>query len=316
MVTAPAVDIATCRTVRDALSAATAYLSTAGIPDAAIDARHLVAHALGVERAALLRAPEAPLDPDARNRLAQSLERRAAHEPVSRIIGEREFHGLALALGPATLDPRPDTETVVAVACHLAAQFADTCDDPLHILDLGTGTGAIVLALLAELPHAQATATDISPAALDVAHRNAERHGLVDRIHFVRSRWLEDVAGRYHLIVANPPYIPSGDIPALAPEVTQWDPRAALDGGPDGLDAYRAILADVQRVLDPNGWAIFEVGHDQGERVAALARALGLNTAPMDWPLLRDLGGTTRCVAVTTVGRNPKKGLGIVVQSV
>lgn len=313
---APVIETGTCSTVRDALRASTAYLVAAGIPDAAVDARHLVAHALGIGRAALLRAPEAPLDDTARQRLKVVLARRAGHEPVSRIVGEREFHGLALALGAATLDPRPDTETVVTVAKHLAASIDLPNGEPLKILDLGTGTGAIALALLAELPHAEATATDISADALAIAARNAERHGLADRARFVLSHWLENVMGRYQLIVANPPYIPSGDIPALAPDVAVWDPRAALDGGPDGLDAYRAILAGIERVLEPEGWVVFEVGHDQSGQVAELAKERGLTVAPVDWPMLRDLGGTVRCVAVTTVGCNRKKGLGIVVQSV
>jgi release factor glutamine methyltransferase len=293
------------------LRAATAGLSAAGIADAAVDARHLVAYALQCERAALLSAPERPLDGQAMNRLAKVLARRAAREPVSRIVGARAFRGLSLALNAATLDPRPDTETVVDAALALAAEIRVKGSGPLQILDLGTGTGAIVLALLAALPEAQATATDISAAALEVAHRNADRHGLADRVRFVRSHWLEDVTGRYHLLVANPPYIPSGEIDALEPEVAEWDPRAALDGGPDGLDAYRAIIPELPRVLEPHGWAIFEVGHDQAAEVAALAVNHKLVPAPLDWPRLRDLGGNRRCVAVATSGRNPKINLGI-----
>jgi release factor glutamine methyltransferase len=301
------------RTVREALRAATAHLEAAGVPDAAVDARYLVAHAMGVERAALLRAPEHVLDDDARRRLIDMLTRRAAREPVSRIIGERAFHGLTLALNVDTLDPRPDTETLVNVALALAADI-QVQDGPLKILDLGTGTGAIVLALLAALPNAEATATDISASALDMARRNAERHGLAGRIRFVQSRWLDDVDGRYHLVISNPPYIPSAEIAGLAAEVAQWDPRRALDGGPDGLDAYRAILAETVRALEPDGWAVFEVGHDQAAKVAALAVNHGLALAPLDWPLLRDLGGNTRCVAAATSGRNWKINLGIAAQ--
>lgn len=304
------IDDGACRTVREALRAATAHLEAAGVPDAAVDARYLVAHALGVERAVLLRAPEHVIDDDARRRLIDMLTRRAAREPVSRIIGERAFHGLTLALNADTLDPRPDTETLVNVALALAADI-QVQDGPLKILDLGTGTGAIVLALLAALPNAEATATDISASALDMARRNAERHGLAGRIRFVQSRWLDDVDGRYHLVISNPPYIPSAEIAGLAAEVAQWDPRRALDGGPDGLDAYRAILADASRALEPDGWAILEVGHDQAAEVAALAVNHGLAPAPLDWLLLRDLGGNTRCVAAATSGRNWKINLGI-----
>lgn len=310
MSTARHTDDGAYRTVREALRAATAHLEAADVPDAAVDARYLVAHALGVERAALLRAPEHPLDDDAQRRLDIALARRAAREPVSRIIGERAFHGLTLALNADTLDPRPDTETLVNVALTLAASI-DVHDGPLKILDLGTGTGAIVLALLAALPDAEATATDISTSALDMARRNAERHGLADRVRFIQSRWLEDVGGRYHLLISNPPYIRSNEIAGLAPEVGQWDPRRALDGGPDGLDAYRAILADALRALEPDGWAVFEVGHDQAAEVAAVAINHGLVPAPLDWPLLRDLGGNTRCVAAATSGRNWKINLGI-----
>jgi release factor glutamine methyltransferase len=302
-------------TVREALGAATAHLTAAGIADAAVDARYLVAHALGLERTALLRAPERTLDDGERHRLANLLDRRADHEPISRIIGERAFHGLTLALNAETLDPRPDTETVVNLALILAQQIT-TRVGPLKILDLGTGTGAIALALLAVLPDAEATATDINPLALEMARRNAERHGLANRIHFVRSHWLEDIRERYHLMVSNPPYIPSGEIPTLAPEVARWDPRAALDGGPDGLEAYRAILADTSRVLEPSGSAVFEVGHDQAAAVAAIAVNHGLAPAPLEWPLLRDLGGNTRCVVVATSGRNWKINLGIADQGV
>jgi release factor glutamine methyltransferase len=298
--TATLIDVDRCGTAREAVRIAAATLAAAGVSEPAADARHLVAFALGVERVALLRAPELTLDAQARGRIAEVLARRAAREPVSRIVGEREFHGLALAINAETLDPRPDTETVVTAALALAGEIRASSGGPLEILDLGTGSGAIALALLRAMPDAVATATDISPLALEMARANAERHGLGPRISFIRSRWLEDIDRRYHLLVTNPPYIPSGDIAALAPEVAHWDPHAALDGGPDGLDAYRAILADVSRALQPQGRAVFEVGFGQAPEVAALARHYGLVPAPLDWPVLRDLGGNTRCVVVAT----------------
>ncbi len=298
-------------TPRDVLRVGTAYLARAGIEDAGIDARYLTLNALGIDRAALLREPEALVDATALARLSASLTRRAAREPVSRIIGQREFHGLVLELNAETLDPRPDTETVVAVACHLAARLPREDGSPLRILDLGTGTGAIALALLAALPGSEAVATDISDAALDVARRNAERLGLADRVRFVRSHWLDEVEGRYHLIVSNPPYIRTGDIAGLAAEVAEWDPRAALDGGADGLNAYRAILATAARVLEPAGWIVFEVGHDQSRQVLELAIEQGFTAAPSDWAMLRDLGGNVRCVAVATPHCDNKKTLGI-----
>ena len=298
------------------LRAATALLDQAGKPDAATDARRLVAHALGIDRESLLRDPEFKPDAAALARLAALLARRATHEPVARIVGERDFYGLSLAVGSATLDPRPDTETVVTIACHLARRRERPDDGPLRILDLGTGSGAIALALLTELPDAEAVATDISPAALEIAHANAVRLGLADRIRLLASNWLDQVDGAFHLIVANPPYIPTADIAGLAPEVAGWDPRAALDGGPDGLDAYRAILRGIGRVMAPGGWAVFEVGAGQAGAVLALAEGHGLVPAPLTWPPLRDLGGTLRCVVAATPGCDVKKTLGIEDRSV
>ncbi len=313
---ASTIDWSGCRTVRDVIRAATTFLDTAGIEDSAVDARRLVVHAFGIDREILLREPEAQPDACALTALASALVRRAAHEPVARIVGTRDFYGLTLALNPDTLDPRPDTETIVAAALHFAALIPRGGDEPLRILDLGTGTGAIALALLSALPDAETVATDISPSALAIAAENAMRHGLAARATFVQSHWLDAVDGRFHLIVSNPPYIPSAEIPGLEPEVTGWDPPRALDGGPDGLEAYRAILADAARVLAPGGWIVFEVGHDQSRLVAGLATEHGYIAAPLDLPLLRDLGGIARCVAVATPRCDNKKKLGIEDRSV
>jgi release factor glutamine methyltransferase len=309
--TAQSSPLFTCRTIREAVRTATAFLDEAGTPDAATDARRLVAHALGISRETLLREPDLTIDEAAVARLAAILGRRAAHEPVARIVGARDFYGLSLALGTETLDPRPDTETVVTIARHLADRMERHDSGPLRILDLGSGTGAIALALLSVFPDAEAVATDISAAALDIARANAERHGLADRIRFLESHWLDSVEGRFDLIVANPPYIPTREIEGLAPEVAQWDPAAALDGGADGLDAYRAILRDISASMKPVGWAVFEVGAGQAGDVSALAQAHGLATAPLTWELLRDLGGTVRCVVAATPGCDVKKTLGI-----
>jgi release factor glutamine methyltransferase len=312
----PAIDLTACRSVRDMVRLATAHLDQAGTPDAATDARRLVAHALGIERETLLRDPDIPPDAAAIARLTALLARRVAHEPVARIVGTRDFYGLSLSLGPATLDPRPDTETVVTIA-RLIAERMDRADGrPLRLLDLGTGSGAIVLALLTELATAEAIATDISTEALEVARANADRLGLASRIRFVASHWLDQVNGRFDLIVANPPYIPTPDISDLAPEVARWDPRAALDGGPDGLDAYRAILGAIGGALAPGGWVVFEVGAGQAAAVSALATTHGLVPVPADWPPLRDLGGIVRCVVAATPGCDVKKTLGIADRSV
>jgi len=309
-------DLAACRSVRDLLRVATVRLDQAGTPDAATDARRLVAHALGIERETLLRDPDITPDAAAIARLTAFLARRVAHEPVARIVGTRDFYGLSLSLGPATLDPRPDTETVVTIARHIAQRMDRPDGQPLRLLDLGTGSGAIALALLTELETAEAVATDINADALAVARANADRLGLAGRIRFVVSNWLDRVDGRFDLIVANPPYIPTADISDLAPDVARWDPRAALDGGPDGLDAYRAILGAIGRVLAPGGWAVFEVGAGQADAVSALATAHGLAPVPTDWPLLRDLGGIVRCVVAATPGCDVKKTLGIADRSV
>ena len=309
-------DLAACRSVRDLMRVAAARLDQAGTPDAATDARRLVAHALGIERETLLRDPDITPDAAAIARLTALLARRVAHEPVARIVGMRDFYGLSLSLGPATLDPRPDTETVVTIARHIAQRMARTDGQPLRLLDLGTGSGAIALALLTELETAEAVATDINADALAVARANADRLGLAGRFRFVVSNWLDQVDGRFDLIVANPPYIPTADISDLPPDVARWDPRAALDGGPDGLDAYRAILGAIGRVLAPGGWAVFEVGAGEADAVSALATAHGLVAVPTDWPLLRDLGGIVRCVVAATPGCDVKKTLGIADRSV
>jgi release factor glutamine methyltransferase len=311
-----AIDVPPCRSARDLVRFATAHLDRVGTPDAATDARRLVAHALGIDREMLLREPELTPDAAAVARLVAFLARRTAYEPVARIIGERDFYGLSLGLGTTTLDPRPDTETVVAIARHLALRMKRSDDRPLRLLDLGTGSGAIALALLSELPDAEAVATDVSPAALEVARANADRHGLAGRIRFLESHWLDRVDGRFDLIVANPPYIPTTEIARLPPEVARWDPLVALDGGEDGLDAYRAILGGIGRAMAPRGWAIFEVGAGQAVAVSDLAMAHGLAAAPNDWPLLRDLGGTVRCVVAATPGCDVKKTLGIEDRSV
>ncbi len=306
----------TCRSVRDALRAATSFLDQAGTSDAATDARRLVAHALGIDRETLLREPDLELDAAALARLTALLARRAAHEPVARIIGARDFYGLSFTLGTETLDPRPDTETVVTLARYLAERIERRDNGPLRILDLGTGSGAIALAILSARPDAEAVATDISAAALEIARANADRLGLASRIRFLQSHWLDQVDGRFDMTVANPPYIPTGDIAGLAPEVAHWDPRAALDGGPDGLDAYRAILRGLARSMAPGGWVVFEVGAGQADDVSALVQAQGLTPAPLSWPLLRDLGGTVRCVVAATPGCDVKKTLGIEDRSV
>jgi release factor glutamine methyltransferase len=214
------------------------------------------------------------VDADDAARIEAAVERRLAHEPVHRILGEREFYGLPLSLSAETLEPRPDTEilvdTMLPYLRNLAAGGAN-----LHILDMGTGTGAICLALLSECPEASGVGSDISADALKTAQSNAERNGLQDRFKAVQSSWFEDIHGTFHAIVSNPPYIATSVVDTLAPEVTKFDPAAALDGGRDGLDAYRSIARDAARFMQPHGVVGLEIGYDQRIEVTGIFEAEG-----------------------------------------
>lgn len=271
--------------------------SAAGLDSPALDARLLVAGALGMDRAAVVRDPDRPIDPDAATTIEQFARRRLAREPVSRILGRRAFHGLDFHVGPSTLDPRPDTETLVNAALDLARRGWPDSVRPLRILDLGTGSGAIIIALLAALPGATGVATDISAEALGIARRNARLHRVEDRLVLHRTSWLDGICGRFDLVVSNPPYIPSAEIAALAPEVRCFDPMAALDGGADGLEAYRAILPAVGAILAADGWLLLEIGAGQADSLSRLVRMhlpWTRDCETSSWP---DLSGMTRCVA-------------------
>jgi release factor glutamine methyltransferase len=244
-------------------------LAEAGIDSAMLDARLLTGAALQVSSTALLAHPEAPLGDGGAARLTEFAGRRLAREPVSRITGQAEFWGLPFRLSPETLAPRPDTETVVEAAL----EAVGTVRQELRMLDLGTGSGCILLALLSELKGCFGIGIDRFPGALATAKGNAEMNGLRDRTAFVASNWAAALDGRFDLIVSNPPYVRASEIPALEPEVSRFDPLAALDGGNDGLNAYRAILDDAGRLLTPEGRVVLELGHDQSESVSALAQA-------------------------------------------
>ena len=254
--------------------AAAARLVAAGVDTARLDARVLVAHALGITPDDVLLHGCRGLEHGERRSIGRLVERRARREPVSRIVRRREFWSLPFRVTPATLDPRPDSETVVAAA--LAA-----LGDPkrqLRILDLGTGTGCLLLALLSALPAARGLGIDISAAALRVARANAGALGLKARARFRRGVWAEGLEGRFDVIVSNPPYIPTGDIARLAPEVG-FDPVGALDGGADGLAAYRAIGPALPNLLAPTGIAALEVGVGQAERAGAILEQNDLRIA-------------------------------------
>ncbi|MCA1406220.1 peptide chain release factor N(5)-glutamine methyltransferase [Ensifer sp. IC3342] len=249
-------------------------LKAAGIETAALDARHLISGLLGLSLAALMtRGGEAVDDADVA-RVRAAVARRAAREPVYRILGEREFYGLTLKLSKHTLEPRPDTETLVnCIIPHMRRIVASK--GACRIIDLGTGTGAICLALLDQVLEARGLGTDISEEALATARENAERNGLVGRFQTLRSDWFDKVEGRFDVIVSNPPYIQSRVVEELEPEVKFHDPAAALDGGDDGLNAYRAIALHADRYLEADGVIGLEIGFDQKQTVTALFAAQG-----------------------------------------
>jgi release factor glutamine methyltransferase len=275
---------------------ATATLSRAGIAEPRRDARLLVAAALGLDPATLFGWPERPCDPDSAAQARGFVARRAAHETPSRILGRREFWSRAFLLSPETLEPRPDSEALVEAALATVGDRAA----PLRLLDLGTGTGCLLLALLLELPRAVGVGIDRASGAAATARRNAAALGLASRARFVVGDWAAPLAGPFDLIVANPPYIPSAEIASLAPEVTRCDPPAALDGGADGLDCYRAIAPEMGRLLAAGGHAALEIGLAQGAAVRGIMEAAGLAFVASR----SDLSGTERCLAFST-----KKGV-------
>lgn len=266
-----------------------------GIESPDLDARVLIGHALGLDHAALTAAASRPLAADEQDAIAALARRRLAHEPVARIVGFKEFWSLRFHVAPATLVPRPETETVVEAAL-AAIDQRGARSRPLRVADLGTGSGTILLALISELPQAFGVGTDVSPAALAVARGNATRLGL-QRSNFVACHMTAALRGPFDLIVSNPPYIASGDIGGLAPEVRDFDPGAALDGGPDGLDFYRMIAATAPALLAPGAVLIVELGAGQADAVAALFAAAGLAPAPPR----ADLSGVPRALCAVKV---------------
>ena len=266
----------------------TKQLSLRGIETAALDARLLLQAAAGLTRADIVAEPDLILPADVTASFWSYFERRCAFEPVSRILGSREFYGRSFRVTPDVLDPRADTETLVQAALALAAGKG-----PLRILDLGTGSGAIAVTLLAELPESATVATDLSAAALRVAGGNAEVLGVADRASFVQANWFDGIEGQFDLIVSNPPYIPLGDIAGLAADVRDFDPPRALDGGPDGLEAYRRIASGAGGHLAPEGHIILEIGAGQENAVNDLFKGQGFVRESRHF----DLAGHVRCLA-------------------
>jgi len=260
--------------VAGARRALAAAFRDAGLDSPELDARILVGFALGLDHAGLVVAGERSITAGEAEKIAALGQRRLARESVAVIVGEKEFWGLRFQVGPATLVPRPESETIVDAALR-ALDSQGLRHAPLRIADLGTGSGCLLLALLSELPSACGVGTDISNPALEIAHLNARALRLAQRALFVRGSFAAALAGDFDLIVSNPPYVATGELTGLAPEVRR-EPPQALDGGPDGLGAYQAIAADATRVLRRGGALVLEVGIGQAGPVAALLWAVGL----------------------------------------
>jgi release factor glutamine methyltransferase len=275
-------------TPRDLAAEIAARFTAAGIEGARSEAWLLLAAVTGRERAALIAGGRDTLSAGQEARLDALVRRRVAREPVAYLRGEKEFWSLRFEVGPGVLIPRPETETVVEA---VLARLPDG-QRPLRLLDLGVGSGCLLLALLSELPRATGLGVDESGGALAIAGRNAERLGLAARAHFRPGYWGEGLAGAFDVIVSNPPYVAEADWYGLQPEIRDFEPKAALVAGPDGLAAYRALAPDCARLLAPGGLCALEIGFGQGDAVAALLAAQSLTVIKRP----RDLAGIERCV--------------------
>ncbi|WP_374632655.1 peptide chain release factor N(5)-glutamine methyltransferase [Ferrovibrio sp.] len=277
--------------VAAALRDAAGRLKAAGCDTPRLDAVLLLAQALGITPDRVRLSPDMKLDADAAARFAAMLVRRAAREPVSHILGRREFWGLDFKVSPAVLDPRPDSETLVQAVLDAVPDRKAA----LRLVDFGTGSGCLLLALLHELPKATGLGVDASGAALDVARDNAARLGLAGRANFVLGDWGVGLAGPFDILISNPPYIETAAIAGLADDVRKHEPLSALDGGADGLDCYRRLLPDMARLAAGNAILALEVGQGQADAVAGLLASLG-GVNPAGIARIHDLGGVARVV--------------------
>jgi release factor glutamine methyltransferase len=280
------------RTLADVLRFATDTLEKTDIDGYDVEARLLTEWAFGVSRIDFVSQPNILISNDKFELLEMILARRIQGEPVHRIMGYRDFYGLRLHLGPETLEPRPDTEVLIDLALEMLEN-----SPPKTILDLGTGTGALALALLSVFPQATVIATDIASGALEVAKKNAETCGYLGRFSVLKSDWFENVTGKFDLIVSNPPYIRTSLIPDLDIEVKNHDPLLALDGGPDGLQPYRIIAENTKAHLNECGFVLVEIGYDQAVDVTNIFKLHGFLPAA----LKQDLGGRDRILAFSLV---------------
>lgn len=267
-----------------------ARLTKAGIDNAPLDARVLLAHILQLDRVQLISQADRVLTKNETQQFEALIARRAQREPVSRILGAREFWGLSFTLNEATLVPRPDSETLIEAALKEVKRSA-----PLRILDLGAGSGCLLLALLHELPNASGVGIDAAPRAVEQATHNAKHLGLTGRATFRTGNWLEGIDEHFDLIISNPPYIAQVEISLLMPEVRNFDPMLALDGGGDGLAAYRLLIPQLRSFLKPYGVAVFEIGEGQALSVCALFSVAGFRKVFSR----QDLTGIERCIVGT-----------------
>ena len=287
------------QTVGEAIARARRQLAGASIAAAGLEARLLTMHVLGCQMATLIGYPERTMYARAADRLEDLVRRRAAHEPLAYLLGEREFWSLAFRVTPATLIPRPESETLIEVALKGAADPSA----PLRILDLGTGSGCLLLSLLSELPNARGIGVDLSQAAIVVASDNALRLGLAERAAFVRSDWAAAISGRFDIVVCNPPYIADAEWADLAADIRAFEPALALLAGPDGLDAYWQVLPELPRLLCPGGSACLEIGAAMAPEVTRLAADAGLQVIET----AVDLEGRPRCLRLAGGGQEEEK---------
>ncbi len=292
-------------TIRHAVEKADRDLSAAGIGTPRLDARLLVGHALSIGTETMIADAERPLAADQRMRFEGLLARRLNREPLAYLVGCREFWSLPFRVTRDTLVPRPDSETLVEAALAWVAEYRPD-GGGLSVLDLGTGSGCLLLALLSALPVAHGVGVDLSAAATAVARDNAAALGLASRASFVVGDWGESLAGGFDLVIANPPYVADAEWPSLAPEIVRFEPRLALAGGNDGLDGYRAIVPQLRRLVAPGGAVVLEVGAGQSRRVAAMLADIGLQ----DIETQNDLGGVGRCVRAIAAASQPKQKKG------
>jgi release factor glutamine methyltransferase len=295
----------TQRTVRRVLMDGTQFLRDAGIESARLDAEVLLGHALDKERADIYLGMESTLNDSDEKIFRESLTRRAKREPVAYITGHKEFWSLDFVVTPDVLIPRPETELVVELTLEVAIMA--TTKAPLKILDIGTGSGVIAIALAKELPAAEIWAVDVSAAALNIAEVNARRHGVAERVKFLDGDLFDpitELGHRFDVIVSNPPYILSKEIANLGREVRDWEPKMALDGGPDGLDCYRQIIGGAHTYLAPEGRVLLEIGEDQGTAVAGLFVPAGRFGAAT---IFQDYAGKDRVIGASKIARLDSK---------